>query len=170
MLDRFFFGKVDVKTWTLFMLLGIPIIILATSILVSSVQSSLSFTPMKSDAKASGVIMSIGDVGKDYPDFKPDTRFSGMRYKEATVQYAYGSQFYNLKLAAPVPDVGKHVGDTVPLLVDTQNPANAVADIYPTPYNVPLIVFMSILNAVGLSLVVIGLIHKRKAHWAARGR
>lgn len=163
--DKFLYTKVHMESWMLFMLVGIPMIVVATGFLLFSTQSSLAFTPMADGAKASGIIMTMDDTTKAYPDFKPDSRVAGLEYKEATVQYAYESQFYNLKLAAPIPDVGKQVGDTIPLLVDPKSPANAVADIYPVPYNISLIIWMSILNAVGLSLIVISLTSKRKTHW-----
>lgn len=162
--DTFLYSKVNMESWMLFMLVGIPMIIVATGFLLFSTQSSLSFTPMADGAKSSGVIMTIDDTTKAYPDFKPDSRVAGLDYKEATVQYAYESKFYNLKLAAPIPDVGKQVGDTIPLLVDPKSPENAVADVYPVPYDMSLIIWMSILNAVGLFLIVISLISKKKTH------
>lgn len=162
--DRFLYSKVNMESWMLFMLVGIPMIIVATTILVFSAQSSLAFTPMANGAKTSGTIMTMGDMNKDYPDFKPDSRVAGLDYKEATVQYSHDSKFYNLKLAAPIPDVGEHVGDTIPLLVDPKTPSKAVADIYPVPYDMSLIIFMCVLNAVGLSLIIISLISKRKAN------
>ena len=160
--DKFFSSKVDIKSWMLLMLMGIPLIIIATSLLIPSLQSSLSFTPMSNGIKASGTIMEITDASKDYPNFKPDPRVAGLHYKEATVQYSYDSQFYNLKLDTPIPDVGKTTGDTISLLVDPQTPSKVVADIYPVPYNMTLIVTMGILNAVGLSLVVISLILRKR--------
>jgi hypothetical protein len=144
------------------MLMGIPLIIVATSILVSSAQSSLSFTPMVNGAKASGTVMTIEDINNDYPNFNPDPRVAGLNYKQATVQYSHNSQFYNIKLDSPLPDVGKKVGDTIPLLVDPQIPSKAVADVYSVPYDMPLIIAMSILNGVGLSLVIISLISRKR--------
>jgi hypothetical protein len=161
--DKFLYSKVNMKPWMLFMLVGIPLMIVATSILASSAQSALSFSPMSNGAKTSGIIMTMGDdITKDYPDFKPDSRVAELHYKEATVQYAYDSQFYNLKLDAPIPDVGKKVGDTIPLLVNPETPSKAVADVYLVPYNMPLIIFMCVLNAVGLSLIVNSLIQRKR--------
>lgn len=165
--DRFLYSKVNPKTWMLLMLMGIPLLIIATSLLIPSVQSSLAFTPMTNGAKSSGVIMAINEVGKDYPDFKPDARFAGLNYKKATVQYSYNSQFYNLQLDAPIPDFGKKVGDSIPLLVDPSTPSKAVADIYPVPYNMTLIVTMSVLNALGLSLIIISLILRKRPTFRA---
>lgn len=163
--DRFLYSGVNPKTWMLLMLMGIPLLIIATSLLVSSVQSSLAFTPMANSSKASGVVMDIDEVGKDYPDFKPDARVAGLHYKKATVQYSYNSQFYNLQLDAPIPDVGKKVGDTIPLLVNTSTPSKAVADIYPVPYNMALIITMCVLNAVGLFLIIISLILRKRPNF-----
>lgn len=160
--DKFLSAKVETQLWMLLMLIGVPLIIIATSLLVPSVQSSLAFTPMADGVKASGTIMEITDVNQDYPNFKPDSRVAGLHYKEAIVQYSYDSQFYNLKLDTPIPDVGKKAGDAVPLLIDSHTPSKAVADIYPVPYNMTLIVTMGILNAVGLSLVVISLILRKR--------
>lgn len=165
--DRFLSSKVNPKTWTLLMLMGIPLLIIATSILFSSVQSSLAFTPMANGSKASGVVMAIDDVKQDYPDFKPDARFAGLNYKEAIVQYSYNSQFYNLKLDAPIPDVGRKIGDTIPLLVNHSTPSKAVADIYPVPYNMALIVTMCVLSTVGLSLIIISLILRKRPTFRA---
>lgn len=165
--DKFLSSKVDMKLWMLLMLMGLPLIIITTSLLVSSVQSSLSFSPMPNGIKASGVIMAVEETGKDYPNFKPDSRVAGLHYKEATVQYSYDSQSYNLKLDAPIPDVGKKAGDTVPLLLDPKIPSKAVADVYPVPYNMTLIVTMGILNAVGLSLVIISLILRKRPTFRA---
>lgn len=160
--DRFLYSAVNLKSWMLYLLVGIPLIIIATSILVSSAQSSLSFTPMENGAKTSGTIMTMGDLNNDYPDFKPDPRIGNLHYKEATVQYSYNSQYYNLKLDAPMPDIGKKVGDTIPLLVDPQIPSKVVANVYSIPYNMLLIISMCALNAVGLSLIVISLIQRKR--------
>jgi hypothetical protein len=160
--DKFLAGKVDMKPWLLFMLVAIPMIIIATSILVSSVQSSLAFTPMVNGAKTTGTIVTLNETNNSYPDFKPDPRLAGFHYKEATVQYSYDSKFYNLKLDEPIPDVGKKVGDIIPLLIDPQNPSKAIADVYPVPFNMPLIIFLNILNGVGLSLVIISLILRKR--------
>lgn len=168
--DRFLSSKVNMEPWMLYMLLSIPMIIIATSILISSIQSSLAFTPMANGSKTTGVIMTMGDMNKDYPDFKPDSRVAGLDYKEATVQYSYDSQFYNLQLAAPIPDTGEHVGDTIPLLVDPKAPSKAVADIFPVPYNMSLIISMGALNTVGLSLIIISMISKKKAQRSIRKR
>lgn len=167
--DRFLRSEANPKTWMLLMLMGIPLLLIATSILVSSVQSSLAFTPMTNGSTASGVVMAIDEVNKDYPDFKPDARFAGLNYKKAIVQYSYDSQFYNLQLDAPIPDVGKKVGDTIPLLVSHGTPSKAVADIYPVPYNIAVIVTMCVLNAVGLSLIIIGLILRKRPTFRAFG-
>lgn len=165
--DKFLAGKVDIKSWMLFMMVGIPMMVIATTLFISSAQSSLAFTPMPNGIKASGTVMEISDVGQDYPSFKPDLRVAGLHYKKATVQYSYDSQFYNLRLDAPIPDVGKKEGDTIPLLIDPKTPSKAVGDIYPVPYNMTLIATMGVLNAVGLSLVIIGLIQRKRPTFRA---
>lgn len=148
--QRFF--NAQVKPNSMVRLIACIVAVIASIfVIVSSVMGSFSYVTLENGISTTGKVSGVESGTTIYPDFAPRSEFKNYSYETALVNYTVNNKNYFVSLAEPVI-VGKvHNGETVKLLVDPDDNAQAIADVFPIQYNwIQLIIFTLIALAASI--------------------
>lgn len=100
-----------------------------------SLVGSFSYTPLENGIHATGKVSRVEAGTEIYPDFAPRSEFKNYSYETALVNYSLDGENYFVSFAEPIITRKVHNGENIKILIDPDDHTQAIADVFPVPYN-----------------------------------